>query len=96
MCSVTEEMQPVAGTEEIIECDALVLSVGLIPENELLEKLGVPLDAVTNCPVCGPTGMTQIPGIFCAGNSLKVFDLVDYVTGSGETAGRAACEYAKG
>ena len=92
---VDERMQPVAGTEEIIACDALILSVGLIPENELAESLGVPLSPATKGPVCDQRGMTDVPGVFCCGNALQVNDLVDYVSESGETAGREAARAAK-
>ena len=87
---VDPELQPIAGTEEILECDGLILSVGLIPENELAESLGVPLDAHTHGPVCGEDGETRVPGVYVCGNARHVFDLVDYVSDSGEKAGRAA------
>ena len=91
---VDENMTPVPGGEEIIECDALILSVGLIPENELAESLGIPLDARTKGPVTDQNYMTQLPGVFCCGNALHVNDLVDYVSESGEAAGRAAANWA--
>jgi hypothetical protein len=87
-------MVPVPGTEEIIECDALILSVGLIPENELAESLGVPLDAKTKGPIADQNCMTLVDGVFCCGNALHVNDLVDYVSESGEAAGRAAARWA--
>lgn len=92
---VDERMEPAAGTEETVVCDALILSVGLIPENELAESLGAPLSPATKGPVCDQRGMTEIPGLFCCGNALQVNDLVDYVSESGETAGRAAARYAQ-
>ena len=82
--------RPVPGTEEYVECDLLVLSVGLIPENELSVQAGVPLDAKTRGPVVDETGMTGISGIFACGNVAVVYDLVDYVSQSGETAARGA------
>jgi thioredoxin reductase len=88
--AVDENMISIPGTEEIIECDALILSVGLIPENELAESLGVPLDARTKGPVTDQNCMTMVDGVFCCGNALHVNDLVDYVSESGETAGQAA------
>ncbi|GHU41311.1 pyridine nucleotide-disulfide oxidoreductase [Spirochaetia bacterium] len=94
VCSVNEFMQPITGTEECIPCDTLILSVGLIPENELAEKLGVPLSPETKGPICDQNGMTMVDGIFCAGNALLVNDLVDYVSESGENAGRNAAFYA--
>jgi len=92
---VDEKMTPLPGTEEIIECDALILSVGLIPENELAETLGAGLHAVTRGPVCDQNGQTEIPGLFSCGNAAHVNDLVDYVSESGETSGRAAANFAK-
>jgi NADPH-dependent 2,4-dienoyl-CoA reductase/sulfur reductase-like enzyme len=87
-------MRPVPGTEERIACDGLILSVGLIPENEIAESLGVPLHPATGGPVCDQRRMTAVPGIFSCGNALLVNDLVDYVSESGETAGRAAAMWA--
>lgn len=92
---VDEQMRPIEGTEQVVECDALILSVGLIPENELAESLKVPLAADTMGPVCDQNYMTMIDGVFSCGNALHVSDLVDYVSESGEVAGRAAarCTY---
>jgi NADPH-dependent 2,4-dienoyl-CoA reductase/sulfur reductase-like enzyme len=92
--AVNEAMEPIPGTEERIECDGLILSVGLIPENELAESIGVPLSALTKGPICDQRNMTRIPGVFSCGNALQVNDLVDYVSESGETAGRAAAAFA--
>ncbi len=94
VAEVDEKMQPVPGTEQIIECDALILSVGLIPENELAESLGVQIDPKTKGPKCDASLMTSVPGIFSCGNALHVNDLVDYVSESGETAGRFAAQFA--
>ncbi|WP_418668486.1 NAD(P)/FAD-dependent oxidoreductase, partial [Allofournierella sp.] len=91
---VDEAMQPVPGTEERIACDCLILSVGLIPENELAEQLGVPLDPRTRGPLCDQNYHTLAEGVFACGNALHVNDLVDYVSESGEGAGAAAAEYA--
>lgn len=93
ICSVDAELQPVEGTGEIIECDTLILSVGLIPENELAETLGIKLDPCTKGPVCDENLMTSVDGVFCCGNALHVNDLVDYVSESGENAGKAAARY---
>ncbi len=90
---VDDKMRPIPGSESRLECDALILSVGLIPENELAESLGVELDAATRGPVCDNTLMSSVPGIFCCGNALHVNDLVDYVSESGELAGSAAAAY---
>jgi len=92
--SVDENMNPVSGTEQIIECDSLILSVGLIPENELAESLCVPMDEKTKGPLTDQNYMTMTDGIFCCGNALHVNDLVDYVSESGEAAGSAAMLYA--
>ncbi|MEG1835154.1 MAG: FAD-dependent oxidoreductase [Oscillospiraceae bacterium] len=92
---VDEKMTPIKGTEKIIECDSLILSVGLIPENELSESLGVKIDAKTKGPVCDGQLMTSIDGVFSCGNALHVNDLVDYVSESGELAGKAASLYIK-
>ncbi len=90
---VDEHMNPIPGTEQIVECDALILSVGLIPENELAEGLGVEIDPKTKGPVCDAQLMTTVPGVFSCGNALHVNDLVDYVSESGETAGTYAAGY---
>jgi len=92
IASVDEHMQPIAGTHERIECDSLILSVGLIPENELIETIDVAFDPVTRGPICDQNGMVT-PGIFCCGNAAHVNDLVDYVSESGEAAGMAAAKY---
>jgi NADPH-dependent 2,4-dienoyl-CoA reductase/sulfur reductase-like enzyme len=85
--------KPVAGTERIIPCDLLVLSVGLIPENELSRKAGVELHPVTSGPIVDDTMMTSIPGVFAAGDVVAVFDLVDYVSRSGEIAAQGAVDF---
>ncbi|MCL2804761.1 MAG: NAD(P)/FAD-dependent oxidoreductase [Treponema sp.] len=92
--SVDENKAPVPGTQEIIDCDALILSVGLIPENELTVSLKTPMDERTKGPVIDQDYMTMNDGIFCCGNALHVNDVVDYVTESGEAAGHAAARWA--
>ena len=92
---VDDKMNPIAGTEQIVECDALILSVGLIPENELAEGLGVKIDPRTKGPAVNGQLMTSIDGVFSCGNALHVNDLVDYVSESGETAGENAASYEK-
>src|SRR5664280_2346900 len=94
--AVDEKMRPVAGTEERLCCDGVILSVGLIPENEVGEALGVPMDPVTKGPVMDQNGETQVPGVFVCGNAGHVNDLVDYVTESGERAGAAAAAFVAG
>ena len=90
---VDERMNPIPGTAQRVECDALILSVGLIPENELAEGLGVVIDPKTKGPLCDAGLMTSVPGVFSCGNALHVNDLVDYVSQSGETAGQNAARY---
>lgn len=90
---VDEKMRPIAGTAEIIECDTLILSVGLIPENELAETMGIGLDPKTKGPTCDQNYETSLDGVFVCGNALHVNDLVDYVSESGDFAGSAAAEY---
>ncbi|MDY2661425.1 MAG: FAD-dependent oxidoreductase [Bariatricus massiliensis] len=93
---VDEAMRPIPGTEERIDCDALILSVGLLPENEMAESIGVTLYPGTKGPVCDENFMTDVDGVFSCGNALHVNDLVDYVSESGELAGRAAARYTAG
>jgi thioredoxin reductase len=92
LSDVDECMRPLPGTETIVECDALILSVGLIPENELAESLQVPIDPKTKGAIVDENNQSLIEGVFACGNALHVNDLVDYVSESGETAGRAAAE----
>lgn len=94
IAEVDETMKPVAGTEERVDCDTLILSVGLIPENEIAETLGVHFDPRTKGPMCDASLMTNVRGVFSCGNALHVNDLVDYVSESGETAGRNAARLA--
>lgn len=92
--AVDDKWAPVPGTEEIIPCDTLLLSVGLIPENELSKKAGVIIDPLTGGPFVDDHFMTNVPGIFAAGNVVHVYDLVDWVTEAGFVAGKAAAEHA--
>ena len=92
--SVDERWNPIPGSKEIIPCDTLLLSVGLIPENELSKKAGVLLDPITNGPYVDDRFMTNIPGIFAAGNVVHVYDLVDWVTEAGYVAGKGAAQFA--
>jgi len=93
VASVDASMRPVSGTGCDIDCDTLILSVGLIPENELAQTLGVPLDPVTKGPKVDQSMHTLSDGIFACGNAVHVNDLADYVSESGETAGRSAADY---
>jgi NADPH-dependent 2,4-dienoyl-CoA reductase/sulfur reductase-like enzyme len=93
---VGPDHRPIPGTEKEIPCDLLVLAVGLIPENELSVKAGIELDPRTRGPVLDSAFMTSVPGIFAAGNVAAVFDLVDYVSQSGEAAARGATAFLRG
>ena len=90
---VDYRMNEIPGTEFTIECDTVLLSVGLIPENELIEMAGVAIDRRTNSPISRTVNETSIPGIFVCGNAFKVYDYVDSVTADSESAGRLAAEY---
>ena len=92
---VDENMKPIPGTEQNVECDTLILSVGLIPENELAQTLGVQLDRRTRGPVCDAQFMTGVDGVFSCGNALHVNDLVDYVSQNAVIAGKNAAHYKK-
>ena len=91
--AVDENLKPIPGTEEFYSCDTLLLSVGLIPENELSAGAGVQLSRVTNGPVVNESLETNVPGIFACGNVLHVHDLVDYVSEEAASAGKAAPTY---
>lgn len=93
---VDAKLNPIPGTERTVECDTLILSVGLIPENEAAEKLNVKISPATKGPLCDGQFMTSVPGVFSCGNALHVNDLVDYVSESGEQAGMYAAKYAQG
>jgi len=88
--AVDDKWNYIPGTEEIIPCDTLLLSVGLIPENELSRQAGVLIDPVTAGPFVDDGFQTNIPGIYSAGNVVHVYDLVDWVTEAGLIAGRSA------
>ena len=91
--AVDENRRPIPGTERSFDCDTLLLSVGLIPENELTRALGAELDPRTNGPVVYENMETSVPGVFACGNVLQVHDLVDFVSGESSRAGAAAAEY---
>lgn len=93
LAQVGPDRKPIPGTEEVIPCDTLLLSCGLIPENELSENLGVALSGVTNGPIVNESLETNIPGVFACGNVLHVHDLVDYVSDEAARAGRHAARY---
>jgi len=91
---LNEEYKPIAGEEKTIECDTLILSVGLIPENELSKGAGITLDPNTGGPVVDENMETSVEGVFACGNVVHVHDLVDHVTLDGEIAGRNAAKRA--
>lgn len=93
---VDEHLAPIPGTERVVPCDTLLLSVGLIPENELSVAAGVELDPRTRGAVVDQSLQTGVPGIFACGNVLHVHDLADNVTTESERAGAAAAAYAMG
>lgn len=93
---VDEHLAPIPGTERVVPCDTLLLSVGLIPENELSVAAGVELDSRTRGAVVDQSLQTGVPGIFACGNVLHVHDLADNVTTESERAGAAAAAYALG
>ncbi len=94
--AVDEQRRIIPGSEEIIPCDTLLLSVGLIPENELSRQAGVRIDPVTGGAFVDSRFHTNIPGIFSAGNVVHVYDLVDWVTQAGLAAGKGAALFAQG
>lgn len=90
-----ENKRPIPGTEKEYECDTVLLSVGLIPENELSNNLGISLDRGTSGPIVNETMETEIEGVFACGNVLHVHDVVDYVTQESRRAGIGAAKYVK-
>lgn len=94
VCKVDENRRPIEGTDQYIECDTLLLSVGLIPENELSQMAGIILDPITAGPIVNSMMMTSCDGIFACGNVLHVHDIVDFVTRESRTAGKNAALYA--
>ncbi len=90
---VDNQFNEIPETNFEIKCDTILISVGLIPENELIEMAGVKIDPKTNSPVSEKTNHTSVPGIFVCGNSYKVYDVVDSVTKDSIEAGRMAAEY---
>ena len=93
IAEVGPDRKPVPGTEERYTCDTLLLSVGLIPENELSRSAGVEMNPITNGPVVNESLETSIPGVFACGNVLHVHDLVDYVSEEAKRAGENAAKY---
>jgi NADPH-dependent 2,4-dienoyl-CoA reductase/sulfur reductase-like enzyme len=96
IAQVDKSFKPIKGTEKKFECDALLLSVGLIPENELSKSAGIELDKVTGGPIVYESMETSVEGIFACGNVVHVHDLVDWVTEESKRAGSGAAKYVKG
>ncbi len=95
IAQVDKNRKVIEGTQEYVECDTLLLSVGLIPENELSKQIGIDMDRVTSGPVVNEMRETSHPGVFACGNVLQVHDLVDYVTKESQIAGVGAAKYIK-
>ncbi|MDY2840282.1 MAG: FAD-dependent oxidoreductase [Treponema sp.] len=96
VAAVDKNRKPIPGTEEFIECDTLLLSVGLIPENEISNACGVSIDSMTSGPVVNEKMQTSVEGIFACGNTVHVHDLVDFVTAESLRAGENAAKYVQG
>lgn len=95
IAQVDERRNPIEETKRYIPCDTLLLSVGLIPENELTRAAGIPMDPITSGAIVDENCQTQMAGIFACGNVLQVHDLVDYVSDEAERAGRGAASYVR-
>ncbi len=93
LAQVDEKLKPIAGTEEHFDCDTLLLSCGLIPENELSRGIGLAMSPITSGPLVNESLETSCVGVFAAGNVLHVHDLVDFVSEEAAAAGRAAAAY---
>ncbi|PAB55936.1 NAD(P)/FAD-dependent oxidoreductase [Anaeromicrobium sediminis] len=93
IAQVDEKFKPIPGTEKEFECDTLLLSVGLIPENELSVQAGVDMDRITSGPIVNEAMETNIEGVFACGNVVHVHDLVDFVTAESRRAGASAAKY---
>ena len=96
IAQVDENRRVIPQTQRYIPCDTLLLSVGLIPENELTKCAGIEINNLTNGPEVDENRQTKVPGIFACGNVLHVHDLVDYVSDEAELAGRGAADFVKG
>lgn len=96
IAKVDENRKPISSTREYIPCDTLLLSVGLIPENELSKSAGISLDSITGGASVDQDRHTEIDGIFACGNVLHVHDLVDFVSNEAEIAGKSAADYING
>ena len=95
IAEVDGSLKPVPGTEQEITCDTLLLSCGLIPENELSRAADIKIDPATNGPIVNESFETSVPGVFACGNVLHVHDLVDYVSEESSRAGKSAARFVK-
>jgi len=95
LAKVDKNRRPIKGTEIYYDCDTLLLSVGLVPENELTRDMGVEMSGITNGPMVNESLETSIPGVFACGNVLHVHDLVDFVSQEARIAGKQAAAYAR-
>ena len=96
VAAVDSNRKPITGTEEFIECDTLLLSVGLIPENEIASGCKIAIDSATSAPLVNEHMQSSVPGIFACGNTVHVHDLVDFVTAESLRAGENAAKYVQG
>jgi len=96
IAAVDDKLRPIPGTEEDYDCDTLLLSCGLIPENELSTQLGAAMNPATGGPVVNESLETSVPGVFACGNVLHVHDLVDYVSEEAAEAGASAAKFVRG
>ena len=96
VAAVDKNRRPIPETEEFIECDTLLLSVGLIPENEISNGCGISIDSTTSGPIVNEHMQTSVEGIFACGNTVHVHDLVDFVTAESIRAGENAAKYVQG
>jgi len=90
---VDKNQNPLAGSMNRIDCDSLIVSVGLTPDTELADTLGVPLSKDTGGPLCDQNNMTMLDGVYCCGNTMHIFSLADDISESGDIAGKAAARY---
>ncbi len=95
VAKVDEDRKPIKGSEEYVPCDTLLLSVGLIPENDLTKNMGIMMSSITNGPLVNESLETNMDGVFACGNVLHVHDLVDYVSEEASLAGKNAAKFAK-
>jgi len=90
---VDKNQNPIRGSENQVKCDSLIISAGLTPENSLVDSLNIPISIETGGPICDQNYMTMFDGVFACGNAMHINDIVDYISESGEIAGRNAARY---